>query len=183
MNTSVSSDRLLKLGEEVVNCLNCGEKSFRIRLFVYDVPHFGKVLLEVGTCDKCSFRRSDVSILEVSEPIRIVVKVTSDKELNALVVKSSTASIYIPELGIEITPGPAAPGYITTVEGILHRVLDHIPSECFDEKSHCYFKVKEIKDAIDGKIPFTLIIEDPFGRSDVKGEGANIVKERLNVKE
>ncbi len=177
--SNTSTQRLTLLGEEVTPCLNCGEKSFRVRLYIYDVPYFGKVLLEVGICDKCGFRRSDVSVLEVSKPVRIVVHVDSDAELNALVIKSSTASIYIPELGIEITPGPAAPGYITTVEGILHRVLDHIPAECFDESNPCNRKVKEIIDAIDGKVRFTLIIEDPFGRSDVKGEASAKIEKQV----
>ncbi len=167
------------LGEEVIECINCGKRSFRVRYYLYEVPYFGTIVLEVGICDECEFRRNDVSAVEISEPARIVVKVKRREDLNALVIKSSKASIMIPELGIEVNPGPAAPGYITTIEGILMNALDIIPLECFDEGSPCYFKVKEIKEAIEGKIPFTLIIEDPTGRSDVRGKGLSITREKL----
>ena len=167
------------LGEEIVECINCGKKTFRIRHYLYKVPYFGSVVLEVGICDRCGFRRNDVSVIDAGKPMRIVVKIRRKEDLNALVVKSSRATIIIPELGIEVNPGPIAPGYITTIEGILMNILDIIPSECFDERKPCYSKVKEIRKAIEGELPFTLIIEDPTGRSDVKGKGLSIIKEEL----
>ncbi len=174
---------LRPIGEEVIECINCGKKKFRVRFYIYTIPYFGDIILQVGVCDSCGYRRADVSVLNPGEPTRIIVKVRNMNDLNALVIKSSTATVKIPELGIEIYPGPAAPGYITTIEGILHRVLDHVPSECFIKDSTCYYKVKEIKEAIDGKKNFTLIIEDPFGRSDVLGHNLDIRKERLSEKE
>jgi len=167
------------LGEQVVECVNCGKEAFRVRHYLYEVPYFGSVVLEVGICDKCGFRRRDVSVIEAGKPVRIIVRIKKKEDLNALVVKSSRATIIIPELGIEVYPGPIAPGYITTIEGILMNILDVIPSECFDERKPCYSKVKEIRRAIEGELPFTLIIEDPTGKSDVKGKGLSVVKEEL----
>ncbi len=171
--------KLTLLGEEVIKCLNCGENTFKVMIYVYEVPFFGNVLIETGVCSKCGFRKTDVSLAEVSKPKRIILRVESERELNALVLKSSTALVRIPELGIEVAPGPAAPGYITTVEGILHRVLEHIPAECFDEKSQCYSKVMEIKEAIEGRKRFTLIIEDPYGRSGIRGKGVEVIEEEI----
>ncbi|RLG75284.1 MAG: hypothetical protein DRO14_04760 [Thermoprotei archaeon] len=171
--------RLTLLGEETIKCLNCGENAFKVMIYVYEVPFFGNVLIETGVCGKCGFRKTDVSLAEVSKPKRIILKVKSKKELNALVLKSSTALVRMPELGIEIAPGPAAPGYITTVEGILHRVLEHIPAECFDENSQCYSKVMEIKEAIEGKKEFTVIIEDPYGRSEIRGKDVEAIEEEI----
>ena len=167
------------LGEEVIRCLNCGEKTLKVMIYAYEVPFFGNILIEAGVCNRCGFRKTDVSLADIGNPKRIILKVESAKELNALVLKSSTALIRIPELGVEITPGPAAPGYITTVEGILHRILDHIPVECFDEKNECYNKVRELKEAIEGNRKFTLIIEDPYGRSGVKGKDVEVIEEEI----
>ena len=171
------------IAEEVIECVNCGKKRFKVRFYLYPVPYFEDIVLQVGVCDYCGYRRADVSILNPREPTRIIVKVRNVKDLNALVIKSSTATIKIPELGIEIYPGPTAPGYITTIEGILHRVLDHIPADCFIKESKCYYKVEEVREAINGKKGFTLIIEDPLGRSEVLGQGLDIRKERLSEKE
>jgi len=171
--------KLVLLGEEVIECLNCGEKEFRVTIYIYEVPFFRNILIETGVCSKCGFRRTDVSVADVGKPKRIILKVKSDKELNALVLKSSTALLRIPELGIEVAPGPAAPGYITTVEGILHRVLEHVPAECFEENSKCHGKVREIMNAAEGKKQFTLIIEDYYGRSGIKGKDVEVVEEEL----
>ncbi|OYT49762.1 MAG: hypothetical protein B6U73_04965 [Desulfurococcales archaeon ex4484_204] len=167
------------LGEEVTRCINCGKDSFKVSFFIYKTPYFGDILLEVGLCSNCGYRRSDVSIINFGAPKRIVAKVVKESDLNALVVKASSARIFIPELGIEVKPGPAASGYITTIEGVLERVLDNIPSECFNEDSPCFKRVLEIKRAIKGEIAFTLIIEDPLGRSDIKGEKIEVKEEPL----
>ncbi len=164
------------LGEATTKCMNCGELSFKVSMYVYRAPIVGDVLLECGRCDSCGFGRSNVSVLNYGNPKTIRVRIESVNDLRAIVVKSATASLSIPELGIEVTPGPAAYGYITTVEGILERVLDVIPSDCMNDEE-CYKKVDKIKDAMDGREKFTLIIRDPSGGSTVIGEGLNIVVE------
>ncbi len=176
---AVENERLRMIAEDVVKCPICGERSMSIKIFLYDMPYFGKVVLESGKCSRCGFKWSDVGLLEVTKPRRIMVKVRRPKDLNALVIKAAPAIIKIPELGVEIFPGPAAPGYITTVEGVLQRVIDHAPSECLDESNPCHEKIKIIRKAMDGGVPFTLIIEDPSGRSAVKGEGTEVIEEEL----
>jgi len=175
----IDPGRLKYLGEEVVECVACGKKSFNIKYYLYEVPYFGNIVLEIGRCERCGFRRNDVSIVDVGSPVRIIVKIKGKKGLDALVVKASTATIKIPELGIEITPGPIAPGYITTIEGVLMNILDVIPSECFNEENPCNNKVKELEKALKGELAFTLIIEDPLGKSDVKGEEIEVIKEKI----
>lgn len=183
-DTSVAKgERLRMIAEDVAKCPICGEKSMSVKIFLYDMPYFGKVVLESGKCSRCGFKWSDVGLLETTRPKRIIVKVKEPKDLNALVIKAAPATIKIPELGIEIFPGPAAPGYITTVEGVLQRVIDHAPSECLDKSNPCYERIEAIRRAMDGDIKFTLIIEDPSGRSAVKGEGTEIIEEELRAAE
>lgn len=175
----IESEKFRIVAEEVVKCPICGNKSMTVKVFLYDMPFFGKVVLESGKCSKCGFRWSDVGLLETTKPKRIIVRVKKPKDLNTLIVKAAPATVRIPELGIEIFPGPAALGYITTVEGVLQRVIDHAPSGCLDKSNPCYEKIKAIKEAMDGNISFTLIIEDPSGRSAVKGEGTEVIEEEL----
>ncbi|MCX8186517.1 MAG: ZPR1 zinc finger domain-containing protein [Sulfolobales archaeon] len=166
---------LRHIGEEVVRCVNCGNHSFKISLYLYGAPLVGNVLIESGTCSKCNYRKSDVSALDSGRFKTIKVFIKSPEDLNALIVKSSTAEIVIPELGVEVYPGPASYGYITTVEGLLERVLDIVPTGC-EERKECIDKCNLIKDAMNGLVKFTLIIKDPSGRSTVIGENIVIAK-------
>jgi len=166
------------LGEELVKCLNCGALSFSVKFYVYEAPLVGNVLIEHGYCTSCSFRKSDVMVIDSGEPKLIRAYVKSENDLKAIVVKSASASIVIPELGVEIAPGVAAYGYITTIEGILERVIDVIPSDCFEDRE-CSGRVEEIRKAMRGEREFTLIIKDPLGRSAVRGEGIEVVEEKL----
>lgn len=149
-------------------CPACGSEKLEVSAYVYEVPYFGKIMIEVWKCRDCGYKKSDVSTLEHEGEVKIVFPVRRAEDLNALVVKSSTASIEIPELGVEIFPGPAAQGYITTVEGLLERILESTPSECFKEDSHCNEFVKKVEKAMKGEAIFTVILTDPYGRSTIK---------------
>ncbi len=175
--------RFKVVAKDTIKCPACGSEGFEIKFIIYNIPYFEDVLMEVGKCRVCGYRWTDVGLLGMDRPKRIRVKVEKPSDLNALVIKAAPALVKIPELGIEIYPGPAAPGYITTIEGVLHRVLDRVPAECFVSSSRCYEKVKMIEEASKGGIKFTLIIEDPSGRSDVRGEGVSVEVEELSEDE
>ena len=103
--------------------------------------------------------------------------VVDKAELNSLVIKSSHARVLIPELGVDIKPGPAAQGYITTVEGILHRIKEVLDFVCNDEEVNryeCERKLKELQDFIDGKKRFTLIMLDPSGASKIVSKSVSV---------
>ncbi len=86
------------------------------------------------------------------------------------VVKSARATVRIPELGIEVKPGPASEGYISNVEGVLERMEDAMAGmkELLPKKDG---KLRELVSKINwfrqGKGGFTLVIEDPSGNSAI----------------
>lgn len=87
--------------------------------------------------------------------------------------------MILPELGIDIKPGPASQGYITTIEGVLHRVKEVLESVCTYEevnKEACEKRLEEVEEAIDGKKSFRLIMLDPEGVSAVDTDKA-VIKE------
>lgn len=162
---------LTRIHNTIVECPICGNRTLEISVYVYEAPLAGKVLLDVWKCSNCSYRRSDVELAEHRDEVRISFEVKSPEDLRALVVKSSSATIVIPELGIEISPGPAAQGYITTVEGVLERVLDNVPSECLDESNKCNKFVKDVTRAMNSEMKFTVILIDPLGKSTIQKWG------------
>ena len=176
---TMGTERIQKVADEVIRCPVCGEQALKIAVFLYDAPYVGKIVVQSGRCSSCGFKWSNVGLAEYGKPKKLMIRVNSIDTLNALVVKTAEATIKIPELGVEITPGPAAQGYITTVEGVLHRILEHIPVECLNEESNCYDKVKRIKEAADGRLEFTLVIEDPTGRSAISGKYGEVIEEPL----
>ena len=46
----------------------------------------------------------------------------TEDDLAIRVVRSMSASIEIPELGVRIDPGPACQGFVSNVEGVLDRI-------------------------------------------------------------
>ena len=173
-----------KIGEYTVRCPACGRETLKVEEYIYEMPMLGKVILSTGRCSSCGYRFSDARLAEAREPGKIVYRVERPEDLNALVVVSSSASILIPELGLESKPGPAAQGYITTVEGILERFLEALEAACRapdrDEKA-CREAREKIEGAKEGRIPFTLVIVDPEGVSAVASEKAR--REKVSKEE
>ncbi len=167
-----------KILEYSVNCPVCGS-SMAVEEYLYDMPMVGKVIISTGRCPRCGYRWSDVRLAETRGPRRIIYRVESPDDVNALVIRASTATIRIPELGVEIKPGPAAKGYITTVEGIIIDVLEKAEFLCSDEKASlekCREKIELLKKARDGKVKYTVILEDPEGVSAIVSSKVKVEK-------
>lgn len=159
-----------KIREEIVTCPVCGKNTLRIVDYLYEAPYVGKLIISIGKCDNCGYSFKDVRLYEAKEPGKIVFTVEKLEDINVLVVKSASASVLIPELGLTMTPGPASEGFITTIEGLLDRFLEALEVACRDEKADkekCEEMRKKIVDAKEGRIRYTVIIVDPEGVSSI----------------
>ena len=171
------SKDLEKILEYEIECPTCRMRMM-IEEYLYEMPLVGKVLIASGTCNYCGYRFSDVRLAEPREPRKIVYNVEKPGDENALVIRASTASIKIPELGVEITPGPASRGYITTIEGIILDVIEKTKFLCSSPdapKKTCDEKIKELEDARNVAKPFTIIIIDPEGVSAIISDRVKII--------
>jgi zinc finger protein len=155
------------IGTEKVRCPSCGDYELTVSMYVVETRFFGKVVIESGKCARCGFLYRDVYLAEYGEPRKFEVKVLSGSAGDYLLVKSSSATVIIPELGIEIAPGPAAQGYITTARGILENVYELLVGLCRERDGECSKKLDEVLKALEGEVGFTLILDDPLGRSAV----------------
>jgi len=162
------------LNERVEKCPYCGKEALHVIEALHEIPHFGPILLVTLKCSNCGYKHTSVSHVEQHAPLRIKIYVNSLEDLNIKIIRSPTATIRIPELGITIEPGPISQGEITTIEGYLLRVHEILKS-LFNNKSHKDV-IDKIEDTINGKVSFTFIIEDPFGNSAV------IVQNRKKIK-
>ena len=122
-------------------------------------------------CSQCGYRVFDTVALEYSGPSKVEYSVRKVGDLSARVIRSTTSTVLIPELGLELRPGPRSEAFITNVEGVLDRFLAiaeqlHRGSEGI-VKERARKAVERIKLAMDGKIQFRIIIEDEAGNSAI----------------
>nr|WP_205760738.1 ZPR1 zinc finger domain-containing protein [Acidianus sulfidivorans] len=158
------------ISELKLKCPVCGKETLIARDYLYEAENVGKLILSNWTCENCNYTFRDVKPYETREPKKFEFRVEDISDLNVLVFRSPFATLYIPELGIEVYPQNASQGLISTIEGVLEDILEYLGSLCNND--NC----KDIYDAKEGKIPFTLIIEDPSGTSFIKSEKVKITQ-------
>ena len=153
-------------------CPFCKKKTLSLTEDEVDIPYFGKCFLFSMQCSSCKYFKSDVEAAERKEPIRYTLEVNSTKDMNIRIVKSSEATIKIPQLKVEVTPGPASEGYITNVEGVLQRFKKQIGQErdnADDDEVREKAKslLKKFWKVECGDVAVKIVIEDPSGNSAI----------------
>jgi len=166
-------------------CPVCHTKNLVLSEEEKEVPHFGKVFLFSMNCSNCKYSVSDVECADVHEPSKYTFTIENEKDLNIRVVKSSTASVKLPQLRMDMTPGPASIGFISNIEGLLKKFEDILVNErdnAEDDETRHEAKnlLKKIWKVKCGDVPLKVIIEDPNGNSAILSEKA--VVEKLKVK-
>ena len=102
-------------------CPFCHKNALILAQEETDIPFFGKTFVFSMDCSNCKYHKSDVESAELKDPVKIVFTVESQKDLNVRVVKSAAATVKIPQMRMDVRPGPASDGFITNIEGILNR--------------------------------------------------------------
>ncbi|MCQ2821528.1 MAG: ZPR1-type zinc finger protein [archaeon] len=153
------------------NCYCCGAPG-EVRCCSCEIPYFKEILISCFKCTVCGYKTTDVKggggISE--KGLKLTLKVQTKDDLNRDLFKSDTASINIPEVGLETQAGSLG-GMFTTVEGILEKIYDNLKDTPFmkgdsSEKNEVFEKFLERLNGLrDLKEPFTLIIDDPAANS------------------
>ena len=165
----------------VLNCPACGaENKAKSIMREIEIPHFGKVLETTIQCDACGFKHNDIISLEQHEPAKYSIKINKDN-LSVRIVRSQSATVTIPEIGIKVEPGPKSEGYVTNIEGMITRFKDATKQALnlfSDETSQENAKIvlEKLDNLINGTQEATLIILDPFGQSNVVSDNVKIEK-------
>lgn len=167
------------ISEMVIKCPACSiEGEAKSIMKEIEIPHFGKVMETTIQCPSCGFKHSDIIALEQNDPAKYVLKI-SKNTLSTRVVRSQSATVSIPEIGVKVEPGPKSEGYVTNVEGILTRFESAVKKalNLFDDEESLTNAKKtfnEIQELKKGNTTATLIILDPFGQSNIVSENAEI---------
>jgi len=174
------------LNEMKIDCPVCECKNSMIVITkTENIPYFGEIMESTAKCHDCGYKHSDIMCLEQKEPVRYELKVDKSN-LNARVIRSQSATISIPELGLKVEPGPRSQGYVSNVEGVLTRFHDAVITamnlvEDEQSKKNASNILKELERVKNGEDTVTVIIEDPFGHSIIIHEDA--LKRKLSLEE
>jgi len=159
------------------NCYNCG-RSGECKMVETDIPHFKKIILMAFACDHCGYKTNEVKAGgAISEHgTKITLNVTNEEDMSRDLLKSETASVTIPEIDLHITEGSMG-GKFTTIEGLLEALRTQLKdmnqfqlgdsSLNIDREKHIRF-LQKLEELETGKIPFTLIVDDPVSNSYVQ---------------
>ncbi len=188
----MNSDFLKKERFETQICCPLCQRDLVMNWQRDNIPYFGEIIYISAKC-QCSFRFADTMILSSKEPMRYEMPVETQEDLNARVIRSTSGTIRIPEMGIFIEPGMVSESYVTNIEGVLQRVQDVLMTasrwvqgdeEKFSRSQELLCMLEEV---IQGKRKITVILEDPLGNSAVISKKAKVVElskeeaEKLNT--
>lgn len=146
-----------------------------------DIPHFKEVVIMSTVCDACGYKSNEVKTggAVPAQGRIITLRVEDAEDLARDILKSETCGLTCPELNLDLTPGTLG-GRFTTIEGLLTQVHDELHQRIFADKSETSDSIEletrnkweaffqGIRDAKDGKIPFTCILDDPLAASYVQ---------------
>jgi zinc finger protein ZPR1 len=165
------------LSKMIIDCPICkSSKSLKVTTKTQTIPYFGEIMESTLICQKCGYKYSDTICIDQKEPVKYTIILNKEK-LNVRVVKSQSATLTIPELGLRVEPGPQSQGYISNVEGVLKRFEDAVKTALsWTEDSNARNTALKILNTIEsvkiGEGEVTLILEDPFGHSSILDEDA-----------
>ncbi|KAK5698823.1 nucleolar zinc-finger protein [Elasticomyces elasticus] len=153
-----------------------------------NIPYFKQVVLMSTVCESCGYRSNEVKTGgEVPEKGRkIILQVRTKEDLSRDILKSESAALICPELQLRVEPGTMG-GRFTTVEGILSQVRKDLRAQAFgledgdavvpegagdsmpqESKRSWEDFFGSLGDAIEGRKPFALTLEDPLASSYVQ---------------
>jgi zinc finger protein len=172
----------------MTDCPVCkGKDTLEMTSKTENIPYFGEIMESTLLCTKCGYKHSDTICLEQKEPVRYTLEIKKNK-LNVRVVKSQSATLSIPELGLKVEPGPKSQGYVSNVEGVLNRFESAVATaigwaEEEQIKENALKILEKIENVKTGEETATLVVEDPFGHSiisDADAKHRKLSEEEIN---
>ena len=163
------------------SCPICGnENSLKMIAHSSEIPYFGEHTQITMSCNSCGWRVTDFIPAEGKKAGSWTLIVSSTEHISARVVRSSSCTVRIAELGLEVTPGSSSTGYISNVEGVLDRFASAIGTIRRqadvenDEvtKTKCDELLSKIDMVKSGELVVTLELLDPVGHSQILHEEA-----------
>ena len=154
-------------------CPQCSvEESLTMLTISSEIPYFGEHTQITVLCDKCGWKHTDFIPSDGEKPGFSSLVIDSEKKNAARVVRSSSCTIRIPELDLEVSPGGSSSGYVTNIEGVMKRFENAIETiirgSDEDQESEIARQILErLRMVKEGEENVRLELLDPRGRSQI----------------
>lgn len=165
------------MSKMISDCPICGNlKCVEVTTKTDNIPYFGEIMESTLLCRKCGYKHSDTICLEQKDPVHYTL-IIGKEELNTRVIKSQSATLSMPELGLKVEPGPKSQGYVSNVEGVLERFEKAVETAlAWADDPVARENAQSILDGLHqvrcGERQTELVVEDPFGHSAILHQDA-----------
>ena len=161
-------------------CPTCHlEDGLTMLTLITEIPYFGEHTQITLICDSCGWKHTDFIPSEGLKPGAWALALDSEENMTARVVRSSSCTIRISGLGLEVSPGNASSGFISNVEGVIKRFEDAIviilkspDGEIDDVKDVANDLLEKLERVKSGVTTSEIELLDPRGRSQILHENA-----------
>ena len=144
------------------DCPMCETESAIHQQRIVDLKGIGRLLKFSTLCERCHYSNMEFIPFNVKKPSVVRFSIKNKIDLDAKVIKSQSCTFKIPELGVEVGPGPESHAEIMNVDGVLSSINLALEYEYGSNKlSKVIERIKK------GKGKVTLVLDDPLGVSRV----------------
>jgi len=164
------------------DCPVCSkEGSLRMIAHSSEIPYFGEHTQITMVCGDCGWKVTDFIPADGKKPGAWSLVIDSEDHMSTRVVRSSSCTIRIGELGLEVSPGGSSTGYVSNIEGVMSRFEEAIgtirrqaerDSEDGEILSRCDDMMASIDSVKSGEMSVTLELLDPVGHSQILHDDA-----------
>ena len=145
-----------------------------------EIPYFGEHTQLTILCPSCGWKHTDFIPAEGKKPGAFSLEIEGIDMLSVRIIRSSSCTIKIEELGMEVEPGGATTGYVSNIEGVLNRFQGAVEmmyrqAKTSNEKetiSKCEALLEKINLVKDGNLMVEITLLDPMGHSQILHENA-----------
>ena len=145
-----------------------------------EIPYFGEHTQLTILCPSCGWKHTDFIPAEGKKPGAFSIEIEGIDMLSVRIIRSSSCTIKIEELGLEVEPGGATTGYVSNIEGVLNRFQGAVEmmyrqAKTSNEKEtirKCEALLEKINLVKDGNLMVEITLLDPMGHSQILHENA-----------
>jgi zinc finger protein len=119
------------------------EGDLKMVAHVSEIPYFGEHTQVTVLCHACGWRQTDFIPAEGKKAGGWSLVIKDVEQLKSRVVRSSSCTVKLLELDLQVNPGSSATGYVSNVEGVLNRFLEVVNMVLNDLKSDFVEKQNE----------------------------------------
>ena len=160
-------------------CPICGvEGKLKMSTHIDEIPYFGEHTQITILCDACGWRQTDFIPAEGKKPSGWSLIISKPEHMSVRVIRSSSCTVRIVELDLEVKPGTSSTGYVSNIEGVIDRFMDVIimvtrQAYTDDEDMKTIKRLQEMHTTLlelkEDPIPNAITLEllDPNGHSQI----------------